>query len=86
MKVPMYVLAVGSMVAGWFGWVFNSVSWSDWPVTLISPVLAIGGIALAWYYYVRTQIAAGPRPAIQLCRQSSAKQMVYRCNLRGKAR
>ena len=52
MKVPMYVLAVGCIAAGWFGWVFNSMSWSDWPVMLISSVLAIGGIALAWYYYV----------------------------------
>ena len=52
MKIPMYVLAVGSVIAGWFGWVFESVSWSDWPVALISSVLAFGGMALAWYYYV----------------------------------
>jgi NADH-quinone oxidoreductase subunit L len=52
MGIPMYILAAGCIVAGWFGWLFDSMNWSDWPVMLISSLIAFGGIAFAWYYYV----------------------------------
>jgi NADH-quinone oxidoreductase subunit L len=49
MVVPMYVLALGCIFAGWIP---ALIHWSDWPLMLASAALAFGGIALAWRYYV----------------------------------
>ena len=49
MVVPMYVLALGCIFAGW---VPALIHWSEWPLMLASAAIAFGGIALAWRYYV----------------------------------
>jgi NADH-quinone oxidoreductase subunit L len=49
MVVPMYVLALGCIFAGWIP---ALIHWSDWPLMLVSAALAFGGIALAWRFYL----------------------------------
>lgn len=49
MIVPMYVLALGSIFAGWIP---ALIHWAEWPLMIISGVLAFAGIVLAWRYYV----------------------------------
>jgi NADH-quinone oxidoreductase subunit L len=49
MLVPMCVLAVGCVVAGWY---LPLIRWSEWPLMTISAVLAFLGIWLAWRYYI----------------------------------
>jgi len=58
MLVPMIVLAIGSMVAGFipFGKFISSdnqqlVSHIDWPIAIASVTLAFVGIGIAWKFY-----------------------------------
>ena len=49
MTAPMYLLGIGCVVAGWM---FEPIRWSDWPLMVVSSVLAFAGIALARRYYL----------------------------------
>jgi NADH-quinone oxidoreductase subunit L len=46
---PMYILGVGSIFSGW---IFSFVRWSEWLLMLTSSVIALGGLGLAWRFYV----------------------------------
>lgn len=49
MVVPMYLLAFGSIFAGWIP---ALIHWYEWPLMIVSALVAFGGIVLAWQYYL----------------------------------
>jgi NADH-quinone oxidoreductase subunit L len=49
MRVPMGILAGCCVLVGW---IFVPIHWVAWPGMLLSAVLAIGGVLVAWYVYI----------------------------------
>jgi NADH-quinone oxidoreductase subunit L len=56
MLVPMLVLSAGCVLAGFL---FLPVDWRTWPLMLLSGVIAITGMWLAYHYYVSKPEARG---------------------------
>jgi NADH-quinone oxidoreductase subunit L len=70
MVVPMYLLAFGSVFAGWIP---ALIHWYEWPLMIVSALLAFAGIALAWRFYVvipesRSGWSARFRPLVSFLR------------------
>ena len=51
MTLPMLLLGVGCICSGW---VLPLIDWSEWPLMLVSALLAFAGIILARRYYLVT--------------------------------
>jgi NADH-quinone oxidoreductase subunit L len=49
MILPMHVLALGCVLSGWIP---ALIHWSEWPLMVVSALLAFLGVALAWRFYV----------------------------------
>ena len=70
MLAPMIVLSIGCVVAGWVG---PRVEWREWPLMLLSTLVAAAGIWLARKLYLvsparRVALTAQFRPLIELLR------------------
>jgi NADH-quinone oxidoreductase subunit L len=49
MRIPLIVLACCCVFAGW---IFVPIQWSAWPIMLVSAIVAVLGIGIAWHFYV----------------------------------
>ena len=49
MTLPMVLLAAACVIAGY---VFMPIRWSEWPLMLVSAVIAFAGMGITWRYYI----------------------------------
>jgi NADH-quinone oxidoreductase subunit L len=70
MRAPMITLAVCCLAVGWL---FVPVEWREWPTMLVSSIVALSGIGLAWYFYVER-----PEARKTLDRRFSAIERFFR--------